>query len=184
MLNSVPEATKLRAAILFFINKIPNKLNRVRLCKHLFYADGHFFQKYQRQITEFAYLHIEGSPQPIVFNEIICTMVNEKEIEIIPQVVTEMVGDTPTMVLKGFSYKALSSVPEVFTKEEKKVLKSIASLFYGDLSLETRYYPNLFQQYAQTDLYSQIEFLELNDGKRPHLSWKAWANKIFRLMLE
>ena len=111
-------------------------------------------------------------------------MTDDKQIEIIPQVVTEIVDDTPTMVLKGFSYKALVSTPEIFERDEKKVLKSVASLFHGDLTLETRYYPNLFQEYAQTDLYSPIEFQQLADGKRPHLSWKAWANKIFRLMLE
>lgn len=177
------EFPKLRAAILFFITRIPEKLNRVSLCKHLYYADGHFFQKYARQITENEYLHIEGSPQPVLFNEIMHTMVSEKEVEVIPLLVRKR-GQTGNMViLKGLTYKANIEIPDVFTREELKVLNSIAMLFKGDLSLETRYYPNLYQYYTQTGLYEIIMLQPLPDeGKRPHLSWKAWANKIFKLM--
>jgi hypothetical protein len=174
---------KLRGAILFFINKIPEKLNRISLCKQLYYADGHFFQKYSQMITENEYLHIEGSPQPVFFNEILHSMVVEKMIEIIPNLKKER-GPTGTMnILKGLIYKAHAGIPDVFTREELKVLNSIAMTFKGDLSLETRYYPNLYQYYAQTGLYEVINLQPLpDDGKRPHLSWKAWGKKIFKLM--
>ena len=66
--NSSP---RLRACILQFLRRLPGKLNRISLCKHLYYMDGHFFQKFGRTITEFPYLHIEGSPQPVFFNEVI-----------------------------------------------------------------------------------------------------------------
>jgi len=174
---------KLRAAILFFINKIPGKLNRVSLCKHLYYADGHFFQKYSRLITEIQYLHIEGSPQPVMFNEIMHTMVAEKDIEITPLLVKERGPNGPMILLKGLTYKANIETPNIFSREEMKVLNSVAMVFKGDLSLETRYYPNLYQHYTQTGLYEMITLLPLpDDGKRPHLSWKGWANKIFKLM--
>lgn len=174
---------KLRAAILFFIDKIPEKLNRVSLCKQLYYADGHFFQKYSRLITEIQYLHIEGSPQPVMFNEVMHTMVTENDIEITPLLVKERGPSGPMLVLKGLTYKAKKKVPDIFTREEIKVLNSVAMVFKGDLSLETRYYPNLYQHYTQTGLYEMITLLPLPDeGKRPHLSWKGWANKIFKLM--
>lgn len=176
-------APKLRAAILFFINKIPNALNRVTLCKHLYYADGHYFQKYAKTITEFDYLHIEGGPQPMFFNEIMHDMVMREEIEIVPQLATEKKGSEKIMVLKGMTYKSDEKPPlELFTKEEIKVLKSIAFLFKGNLTLETRYYPNLYQEYTQTGLYKRIPIEPLPEGTRPHLQWKGWANKIFRLL--
>ncbi|MES0491732.1 MAG: type II toxin-antitoxin system antitoxin SocA domain-containing protein [Leptospirales bacterium] len=175
------QAPKLRSAILFFIHKIPEKLNRVTLCKHLYYSDGHYYQKYEKTITELDYLHIEGSPQPLLFNEIMHEMVTKKEIEIFPQVVTKKTKHGPMMVLKGMVYRAHVEPPYVFSREEKKVLNSVALLFKGDLSLETRYYPNLYQQYTQTGLYEKIEQQKLPQGTRPHLSWKAWANKRFRL---
>jgi len=176
---------KLRAAILFFINKIPEKLNRISLCKHLYYADGHFFQKYSRLITEIQYLHIEGSPQPAMFNEIMHSMVMENDIEITPLLVKER-GPTGSMfVLKGLTFKAIKKPPDIFSREEIKVLNSVAMVFKGDMSLETRYYPNLYQHYTQTGLYEMITLLPLpDDGMRPHLSWKAWASKIFKLMWE
>jgi len=177
----INEAPKLRSAILHFLSKIPKKLNRVTLCKHLYYADGHYFQKYGEGITELDYLHIEGSPQPLLFNEIMHEMVLNNEVEVIPQVVTENSDNGPIMVLKGMVYDNLVDPQYVFTREEKKVLNSVALLFQGDLSLETRYYPNLYQQYTQTGLYEKIEPKKLPQGTRPHLSWKAWANKIFRL---
>lgn len=175
-------APKLRAAILFFIKKAPNALGRVSLCKQLYYADGHYYQKFSESITELDYLHIEGSPQPILFNELMHEMILNGDVEVTPQVVSKDTGKGAIMVLKGLSYKALVSTPDVFTREEKKVLNSVALTFKGDLTLETRYYPNLYQQYTQTGLYEKIPLETLPDGMRPRLQWKAWADKVFRLL--
>jgi len=178
------EAPKLHAAILFFVSQTAQRLNRISLCKHLYYSDGHFYQKYSRPITELEYLHIEGSPQPVFFNEIIHEMIINNELEIVPSVVTE---DTPDgkkiMVLKGHYYRAkMEPQMNIFSREERKVLNSMLFLFKGDLTLETRYYPNLYQQYTQTGLYEKIEYKQLPELIRPHLSWKAWASKVFRLL--
>lgn len=176
---------KLRNSILFFINRIPGKLNRASLCKHIYYGDGHFFQKYQKKITENDYLHVEGMPIPRSFNELIHCMVEAKELEIIPDIVTEITESEPITVLKGLTFHALAPADmDIFTREEKKVLNSVASLLNGQLALETRYFPNLYQTYVQTGLFETIPFYDLPDGNRPHLSWKAWADKIFRLMME
>ena len=178
------ENGKLRAAIIFFISKIPDRLDRVKLCKHLFYSDGHFFQKTGRTITGTTYLHVEGSPQPLFFNELLHDMVQSKEVLVTPVLVSEKTESGPVMVVRGLGYQTDHPVPDLFTREEKKVLTSIALLFNGDLTLETRYYPNLYQQYAQTGLYEEIVYRPLAEGIRPHLSWKAWANKVFRLLWE
>ena len=175
-------APKLRAAILFFIKKAPNVLHRISLCKQLYYADGHYYQKFSESITEFDYLHIEGSPQPLLFNELMNELITGGEVEVIPQVVSQDSGKGPIKVLKGLSYRALVSSPDIFTREEKKVLNSVALTFKGDLTLETRYYPNLYQQYTQTGLYEKIPLETLPDGTRPRLQWKAWADKVFRLL--
>ena len=174
------QAIKLRHAILFFINRFPEKLNRVMLCKYLFYADGHYYQKFKETITEFPYLHIEGSPQPLYFNELIHLLLNEGVIEVQPQITEEEREGKKFTVLRGMSFISNQTEKNSFSRRELKVMNSVASLLNGSLALETRYFPNLFQAYAQTNLYSQIEFHAFEGGVRPHLSWKAWASKIFR----
>ena len=176
----VESAKKLRSAILFFIQRFPGKLNRVMLCKYLFYADGHYYQKFQETITEFPYLHIEGSPQPLHFNELIHSMLCEGAIEVQPQITEEERDGKKFTVLRGMSFNTAGHEKGTFSRRELKVLNSVASLLDGSLALETRYFPNLFQSYAQTNLYSQIKFHAFESGVRPHLSWKAWASKIFR----
>ncbi|MDH5719923.1 MAG: Panacea domain-containing protein [Spirochaetia bacterium] len=182
--SAMPQALKLRAAVLFFINELPEKLDRIKLCKHLFYADGHYFQKYSKPITELPYLHVEGSPQPVFFNEIFHLMLAKGEIEVVPNIEKENSSEGRPLVMKGFVYKTSILFEDLFSRDEKKVLKSIASLLKGSMMLETRYFPNLYQNYVQTPLYETIYFKELPAGKRPHLLWKAWAKKVFRLLGE
>lgn len=171
----------LEASILYFITRIPEKLNRISLCKHLYYADGHYFQKTGKTITSIEYLHIEGSPQPIFFNELLNKMIKSGKLAVIPKVVTEIRGGSPIMVLNGMAYRGIAEYDPVFTRDQLKVLNSVSSMFRGDLSLETRYFPLLYQQYVQTGLYEEIQFQRIPGGVRPHLQWKAWARNFFRL---
>ncbi|MCB1145747.1 MAG: hypothetical protein KDK38_03000 [Leptospiraceae bacterium] len=164
-----------------FLRRLPGKLNRISLCKHLYYMDGHFFQKFGRTITEFPYLHIEGSPQPVFFNEVIHSMVSRSEIEVTPQIETEVHGDRPHMVLRGLIFRSLVGSEPVLHRDELKMIKSIAATLSGDMSLETRHFPNLYQLYAGTGLFEEISFMQFPDGRRPHLSWKSWGNRIFKL---
>lgn len=173
---------KLRAVILFFLHELPGKLSRVTLGKHLYYADGHYFQRHAKQITEYPYLHVEGSPLPFCFNEIIQQMIIHKEIEVVPRMVENIQDGKTVMTLAGMTFNALKEFPEaVLSREEKRGVSAVAKQLHGDVSLETRYYPNLYQIYTGTDLYETIAFMQFPDGRRPHLSWKAWANQIFRL---
>ncbi len=172
---------RLRAAILFFLHDLPGKLVRNTLGKHLYYADGHFFQKTGQQITEYPYLHVEGSPLPLHFNELIHAMVLHGDIEVIPRMQEQILDGKKVMVLAGMSFQTLKPYASVFTREEEKVLKQTANLLGGDISIETRYFPNLYQVYTGTGLYETIPFMQFPEGKRPHLSWKAWAQKMFQL---
>lgn len=183
LVNDIYESVpKLRAAILFFLAKIPDRLNRVSLCKHLYYADGHYFQKKGKPIGEVLYHHIEGSPQPIFFNEVCMKMIEHGEIEVVPSVVTEVREGKPVIVLKGMSFRGMVQPTFEFSRDEKKVLNSVAASLAGDLSLETRYFPHLYQHYAGTGLFEVIPYMHFPEGRRPHLSWKGWARKVFRLM--
>lgn len=177
-------APEMEDMILFFANKFSGKMDRVLLCKYLYYSDGHFFQKKGTTISTIPYMHIEGSPVPMFFNEIMHQMVREKKVSVTPNIETKKGKDGPMVVLKGLAYKALVPPNGHLSKEQKRVLSSIASTLGGDLSLETRYYPNLYQQYAQTGLYETIPFERLPGGTRPHLSWKSWGRKIFNLRWE
>ncbi|RME93321.1 MAG: hypothetical protein D6767_01245, partial [Candidatus Hydrogenedentota bacterium] len=135
-------------------------------------------------ISGVPYLHIEGSPMPMFFNEIIHQMVLEKKIKVTPRIETESSEHGTLLVLKGLAYEALEKANMNFPKSAKHVLSSVASLLGSDISLETRYFPNLYQKYAQTNLYEIIPFERLPGGKRPHLSWKSWGKRIFRLKWE
>lgn len=180
-LHAYESSPKLRATILQFIARLPEKLNRITLCKTLYYLDGHYFQKFGKTITEFPYMHIEGSPQPMYFNEIMHEMVMRKEVEIIPQIVKENNDDRPHLVLRGLVFKALDSAENVLSRDEIKMVKSIGRTLGGDMSLETRHFPNLYQLYAGTGLFEQIRFMQFPGGRRPHLSWKSWSDRIFNL---
>lgn len=168
------------SAILFICQKCPRPLSRVSLCKMLYYADGHFFQKYAKTISGCDYLHVEGSPQPVFFNEILQEMIAKKQMTIVPEIKQKVTKEGMISVLNGLIYKPLCESFYAFKKEEEKVLLSVVKTFQGDLSLETRHYPNLYQQYVQTGLCQKIIWQPLQEGK-PHLSWKGWSSRIFRL---
>ncbi|MCS6985358.1 MAG: Panacea domain-containing protein [Leptospiraceae bacterium] len=183
LVNDIYEKTpRLRSAILFFLNRLPEKLNRSALCKYLYYADGHFYQKSGYPLFEVPFLHGEDAPEPLFINEIFHKMIQKGELEIVPFVKTVAHEGKPITVLQGMVLRTRQQPADIFTREEKKVLTSIALTLAGDLSLETRYFPQLYQHYTGTGLYELIPHMVFPKGRRPHLSFKAWARKIFRLM--
>lgn len=173
---------RLKQAILFVCSKTSKPLNRVSLCKMLYYADGRYFQKHKDTITKTNYLHIEGSPQPAFFNEILGEMIHAQQIEVSPIIQKKMTTEGIVTVMNGLSYSCLQKYQVgFFERNEEKVLLSIVKTFQGDLSLETRHFPNLFQIYTQTGLCQTIPFEDLPAGGKPRLSWKSWSSRLFRL---
>lgn len=182
LLNVYNSTPKLRAAILYFVKRFPEKLNRVSLSKYLYYTHGYYFQKMQSHFFEVPFLHAEGSPEPLFFSEILLKMNERGEIEIVPFISTEAFEGKPITVLKGLVFKTSQNPPEIFTKPEKKALQTVAYTLAGDLSLETRYFPVLYQNYTGTGLYDIIPQPEITQSSKPNLSFRAWARKVFRLM--
>lgn len=174
------EAIKMRAMIIFVLRKLPGKLNRVALCKNLFYAETHFFQKFGRTISGVDYFHIEASPVPRHFNELMSEMVNRKEVRVIPQVAPEVIDGKQIMVLKGMVFECDAPLINVLSREELRVLRMVSSTLQNEMNLETRYFPQYYQHYVQTGLYEVIPNVKF--PKRPHLQFKAWSRKIYRLM--
>lgn len=176
------DVERLQQAILFVCEKTTKPLNRISLCKMLYYADGHYFQKHKKTITKTNYLHIEGSPQPAFFNEILGEMLHAKQIEVSPIIQKKVTTEGIVTVMNGLSYTCLQNYQaDFFHRDEEKSLLSIVKTFQGDLSLETRHFPNLFQIYTQTGLCRVIPFEDLPTGGKPRLSWKSWSSRLFRL---
>lgn len=173
-------AEKMRAMIIFVLRKLPGKLNRVALCKNLFYSEMHFFQKAGRTISGVDYLHIEASPVPRCFNELISEMVARKEVRVVPQVAPEVIEGKQIMVLRGMVFESDAPLLNVLGREELRALRMVASTLQNEMNLETRYFPQYYQHYVQTGLYEVIP--NVTFPKRPHLQFKAWSRKIYRLM--
>ncbi|MBV6494272.1 MAG: hypothetical protein LDLANPLL_02303 [Turneriella sp.] len=171
---------KFRAMVVFILRKLPGKLNRVALCKNLYYAETHFFQKHQKTITGLDYLHVESSPVPRFFNEIISAMVAKEEVRIVPHVAPEVINGRQIMVLRGMVFECDAPLLAVLNRDELRAVRMVASTLQNEMNLETRYFPQYYQHYVQTGLYETIPFVKF--PKRPHLQFKAWSRKIYRLM--
>ncbi|MFZ5629008.1 MAG: hypothetical protein ACOY5B_07750 [Spirochaetota bacterium] len=174
------ENPRLRAMIIFILRKLPGKLNRVALCKNLFYSEMHYYQKVQKTISGLEYLHIEASPVPRHFNEIISEMVARKEIRVVPQVAPEVIEGKQIMVLRGMVFECDAPLLNVLGREELRAVRMVSSTLQNEMNLETRYFPQYYQHYVQTGLYEVIP--NVTFPKRPHLQFKAWSRKIYRLM--
>lgn len=174
------ENPRLRAMIVFILRKLPGKLNRIALCKNLFYSEMHFYQKFRRTISGLEYLHIEASPVPRYFNEIMGEMVARKEVRVVPQVAPEVIEGKQIMVLRGMVFECDAPLMGVLGREELRVLRMVSSTLQNEMNLETRYFPQYYQHYVQTGLYEVIPNVVF--PKRPHLQFKAWSRKIYRLM--
>lgn len=172
--------TKLRAMIIFLLRRLPGKLNRIALCKNLFYSEMHFYQKHGHSISNSEYLHVEGSPMPRYFNELVAAMVARRELRVVPQVAPEVIDGRQVMVLRGMVFESEAPLPNVLARDELRVLRAVSSTLQNELGLETRYFPQYYQHYVQTGLYEVIPFVRF--PKRPHLQFKAWSRKIYRLL--
>jgi len=180
MLNQSDESQKLEAMIIFILRKLSGKLNRVALCKNLYYSETHFFQKFGRTISGIDYLHIEASPVPKGFNEIIADLVAKGSIQVVPHVAPEVIDGRQIMVLRGMVFECEAPLLNVLSRDELKAVQMVSSTLQNEMNLETRYFPQYYQHYVQTGLYEVIPNIAF--AKRPHLKFKAWSRKIYRLM--
>ncbi len=171
---------KLRAMIIFILRKLPGKLNRVALCKNLYYSEMHYFQKFGKTISGVDYLHIEASPVPRHFNEVLSEMVARGEVTVVPQVAPEVIDGRQIMVLRGMVFESEAPLIGVLEREELRAVRMVSSTLQNEMNLETRYFPQYYQHYVQTGLYEVIPNIAF--PKRPHLQFKAWSRKIYRLM--
>lgn len=174
------EYAKLRAMIVFILRKLPGKLNRVALCKNLFYSEMHHFQKSGSTISGIDYLHIEASPVPRHFNELIAEMVARGEVRVVPHVAPEVIDGRQIMVLRGMVFESDAPLLGVLSRDELRAVRMVSSTLQNEMNLETRYFPQYYQHYVQTGLYEVIP--NVTFPKRPHLQLKAWSRKIYRLM--
>lgn len=173
---------KLRAMVIFVLRRLPGKLNRVALCKILYYAEMLYFQKASTTISGLDFLHIESSPVPRFFSEIMSEMVARKEVRIVPQVAGEVIDGRQIMVLRGMVFECDAQLLPVLSREELRALRAVATTLQNEMNLETRYFPQFYQHYVQAGLYEVIPFVVF--PKRPHLQFKAWSRKAYRLMFQ
>ena len=122
-MNTANKTEKLRAMIVFVLRKLPGKLNRVALCKNLYYSEMHYYQRFGKTISGVDYLHIEASPVPRHFNELISEMVTRKEITVVPQVAPEVIDGRQIMVLRGMVFQCDAPLLSVLTRVTAPVLR-------------------------------------------------------------
>lgn len=176
------EYEKLRAMIVFVLRKLPGKLGRVPLCKNLYYSEMHHFQKFGKTISGVDYLHIEASPVPRHFNELMAEMVSRGEVRVVPNVAPEVIDGRQIMVLRGMVFDCEAPLVNALDRNELRAVRMVSSTLQNEMNLETRYFPQYYQHYVQTGLYEVIP--NVTFPKRPHLQFKAWSRKIYRLMWE
>ena len=121
------EYEKLRAMIIFVLRKLPGKLNRVALCKNLYYSEMHHYQRTGKVISGADYLHIEGSPVPRHFNEIVSEMVARNEIRVVPQVAPEVIDGRQIMVLRGMVFECEAPLLAVLERNELRAVRMVSS---------------------------------------------------------
>lgn len=172
---------KLRQVISYILSESPNGRGRVDLCKLIYYLDGVFFQRHAVTVTGERFLHRETSPEAFHFSECIASMTEKKEI-LVELVLREVKAG-------GFHFKSGPAKVENFLlREEKRIINKVLKAFPGRVLDENRFYPNLYENYVITPVYSEIPFsVDRVNTKIRYYKQKnllTYSGKIFKVLFE
>ena len=154
--------------------------SRLDLSKLLYYGDAVFFQHHAEIITGERYIHIEDSPQPFQFYNAISDLVQKDTIEVKISVEAEKVG--------GFRLHSKNPMEYSISKEEKRILNKVINAFPGSVVDENKQYPNLYENYVITPMFSEILITKQTVNTKIHILRKksvlTLSGKIFRVLFE
>ncbi len=169
---------KLSSVISFILKKSPYGRGRIELSKLLYYCEGVYFQRHSEVITGQKYIHLEDSPYPHQMNEVILEMKDSGFLEVTPKLVKDGVGGFLIVLLKEFD--------DVLNKEEKRIITKVLEAFKNGVVDESKQYPNLYENYVISPLYSEIRFSTDTINTKIHFFKKksllSISGKIFRVL--
>jgi len=171
---------KLMQVIYYILSESSGGRSRLDLSKLLYYGDAVFFQHHAEIITGERYIHIEDSPQPFQFYSAISDLVKNEKIEVKISVEAEKVG--------GFRLHSKKTSEISITKEEKRILNKVINAFPGSVVDENKQYPNLYENYVITPMFSEIMITKQTVNTKIHILRKksvlTLSGKIFRVLFE
>ena len=171
---------KLMQVISYILSESSLGRSRLDLSKLLYYGDAVFFQHHAEIITGERYIHIEDSPQPFQFYNAISDLVQKDTIEVKISVEAEKVG--------GFRLHSKNPMEYSISKEEKRILNKVINAFPGSVVDENKQYPNLYENYVITPMFSEILITKQTVNTKIHILRKksvlTLSGKIFRVLFE
>jgi len=166
--------------ISYILSESSQGRSRLDLSKLLYYGDAVFFQHHAEIITGERYIHIEDSPQPFQFYNAISDLIHKDMIEVKISVEAEKVG--------GFRLHSKNPMEYVISKEEKRILNKVINAFPGSVVDENKQYPNLYENYVITPMFSEILITKQTVNTKIHILRKksvlTLSGKIFRVLFE
>ncbi len=166
--------------ISYILSESSQGRSRLDLSKLLYYGDAVFFQHHAEIITGERYIHTEDSPQPFQFYTAIADLVQKDKIEVKISVEAEKVG--------GFRLHSKNPIEFSITKEEKRILNKVINAFPGSVVDENKQYPNLYENYVITPMFSEIMITKQTVNTKIHILRKksvlTLSGKIFRVLFE
>ena len=171
---------KIKQVISYILSESPRGRSRLELSKLLYYGDAVFFQHHAEIITDERYIHTEDSHQPFHFYPSISELVQENKIEVSVNVEEEKIG-----CFRIFSKN--SYFPDL-NKEQKRILNKVLKAFPGAVVDENKQYPNLYENYVITPVFSEIQINKSTVNTKIHILRKksvlTLSGKIFRVLFE
>ncbi|EQA46966.1 PF13274 family protein [Leptospira broomii serovar Hurstbridge str. 5399] len=144
---------KLLEVISFILQRSPSGRNRQELAKLIYLADGVFFQKYAKIITGQKYIHLEDSPYAMELNQALLHLKENRLIDVLPKL-TETGIAGYLLIWVGPAHEEEIDL----NRQEKRILRKVLENFKGKVYDENRVYPNLYENYVITPLFSEIKF--------------------------
>ena len=171
---------KLMQVISYILSESSQGRSRLDLSKLLYYGDAVFFQHHAEIITGERYIHTEDSPQPFQFYNVISDLLHKDTIEVKISVEAEKVG--------GFRLHSKNPMEYTISKEEKRILNKVINAFPGSVVDENKQYPNLYENYVITPMFSEILITKQTVNTKIHILRKksvlTLSGKIFRVLYE
>lgn len=171
---------KLKQVIYYILKKSPNGRSRVDLSKLVYYSDTVFFQHHASTITGQRYIHLEDCPMACDFYPAINELIREGWIEVRLMVADGKIG--------AFALHIKTEKSTELEKENKRIINKVVTAFPGKVVDENRQYPNLYESYVITPVFSEIHIKPETINTKIHFHKKksllSFSGKIFRVLYE
>jgi hypothetical protein len=171
---------KLKQVISFLLGNSPKGRSRIECSKLVYYSDAVYFQHHGKTITGERYIHLEDCPQPFSFSEALVSLGLDKKVEIKISIDLDKLG--------GFKLFGLDREPSKLDKEESRICRKVLQAFPSSVVEESRQYPNLYENYVITPIFSEIVLSKKTINTKIHVLRKksllSLSGKLFRVLYE